>query len=181
MIEPMMGEGFNLAETTFANVTLKNGDTAYLLDVLSHQDWTNETLVEIAVRNWPNDRLFFSMPSAVGLSETVSRDDRKKLRAAGVSTLIEVDGKVFMAAQGGLTTAGTSQSSSMQANRLLMWLRDQESKLAADPSHFWSLIPRNNRTLPDHPEFRVLFVQTPNWWGFAIVVIGTDFITPVVV
>jgi hypothetical protein len=82
-------------------------DRAYLLDVLSHGDWTNESLVEIAVRNWPGDRLFVSLQGAVGISQTLQQGDRQKLRSAGVNSLIQIDGEVYISASGGLTAAGT--------------------------------------------------------------------------
>jgi hypothetical protein len=86
--------------------------------------------------------------------------------------LIEVDGKVFMAPTAGLTTAGTSTFASLRSDRLIKTL----SNLAADPDYLWSLIERHHRNLPEQPKFRIIFVRTDVWWGFAVKVEETEIL-----
>lgn len=142
-------------------------DKAYLLDVSPHGEWTNERLVAIAVRNWPNARLFWSL-NALGPAQAVTQDDRQKLRSVGVTTPIQVDGKVFIAATGGITTAGTATQSVLRANNLLRALTDIERKIAADPGYFRPQVENSGWAYPENPEFHAIFIRTPLSWEFAI-------------
>jgi hypothetical protein len=92
---------------------------AFLLDVLSHGAWTNDSLVAAAVRNWPVERLFVPLSGALGLSQTILADDRKHLRGAGVSTFIKIDGIVYAPKDGGLSTAGTPTGAAMKAFQVI--------------------------------------------------------------
>jgi hypothetical protein len=96
-------------------------DEAYLLDLLDHQAWTKESLVKIAVENWPNDGLFSVLPNmtlkfpVITLEFPIS-DHRKELRAAAVNTPVQLPtGLVFGP---GMSSAGTSSMIERQINQL---------------------------------------------------------------
>lgn len=143
-------------------------EKAYLLDVLPHGEWTNDRLVEVAVRNWPDARLFVPINGILGVSQAYTQNDRRQLRAAGITTPVHVDGKVFITLTGGLTLAGTATSSTTRAHRLLYALVDLEKKLGADPAHFQPQIKSDGHDHPQNPEFHIIFARTPAWWGFAV-------------
>jgi hypothetical protein len=143
-------------------------ERAYLLDVLPHGVWTKEGLVEVAVRNWPDAGLFITPKGVVRLSQTTKERDRQKLRSAGVSAFIEIDGKVFYGATGGLTSAGTSLQSTRRAHHLLNTLADLHKKLDSDPQHLRPQVESAGKTYPENPEFHLIFARMRMGWGFAI-------------
>jgi hypothetical protein len=70
-------------------------DDAYLLDVLGHGAWNNQSLVDIATTNWPESRLFFHVPKMTS-EFSVSERERKKLRNNGIHTPVQtLDGVCF--------------------------------------------------------------------------------------
>lgn len=141
---------------------------AYLLDVLPHGEWTNPGLVEIAARNWPNDRLFVRINGVLPPPQDLTQNERSQLRAAGVTTSVQVDGSVFIAPTGMLTTAGTATSSMTRAHQLLYSLDALETKLAVDPVCFRSQMESYGHDYPEHPKFQIIFVRTPSRWEFVI-------------
>ncbi len=140
---------------------------AYFLDVLPHGEWTNESLVEIAVRNWPSARLFIRL-NVVAISETTTAAERQRLRAAGVNVPMQIDGGVYMAGMGGLTTAGTGTHTMMRAQRLLRSLFEIARKMGDDPNHLRPLVERQGYAYPQNPDFHVIFGSAPASWEFVI-------------
>jgi hypothetical protein len=109
----------------------REGD-AYLIDIYPHDDsWALEDVVRTAVRNWPQARLFYQLPGAVGLGKTFSNDERLQLRKAGVTSAIEIDGHVYMPP--GQTTAGTSISATQASDVLQIELSKLRGALSGNP------------------------------------------------
>lgn len=108
----------------------------YAVNVIEHGAhdpmWTvNETLLPIVARNWPdNDELLMRSRFVTGLSRSVSVEEHKQLRQAGVSVLVEIDGAVYT--RGGITLQGASMASTDQAMVIVDLLR-RHAKDMADP------------------------------------------------
>ena len=117
-------------------------EAAFVLDVIGHGSWTDQHLVAVAVRNWPNEKLFHEINGAMGLSNRLTAEDRKKLRGAGVATLIEVDQKVYISRTMGISASGASGRAVMRAQRLARSLQQFTSQMSADPALFRSAITR---------------------------------------
>lgn len=141
--------------------------TAYFLDILKHGTWTNQRLAEIAIENWPHDGLFHQL-NVLGVERDLSSDDRHKLRGAGLATMIQVDGRVYMSNSFGISTAGTSTKTSRQAQNLLRQLRSIEQNLTADPSFLRPYIEQGGKKYPEKPAFELNFVFAPTRYGFGI-------------
>ncbi len=104
---------------------------AYILGVFPHRGaWTRSDLAETCVRNWPRSGLFHEMAGAVGLTQEFNEADRAKLRAAGITTLWEIDGRVWIPP--GRTLAGTPTTATRHANALMHALRELREQLARD-------------------------------------------------
>lgn len=87
---------------------------AYLLDLLDHDSWTKESLVEIAVTNWPDAKLFSVMPG-MKLYPPGPKRDRTDLRNSAINTPVELPmGLVFGPGMSGAGTSGTVEG---QINR----------------------------------------------------------------
>jgi hypothetical protein len=90
-------------------------------------------LAEIAVENWPDTQLFLEV-KGIRLRNGVpySKDDRKQMRSAGISSFIPIGDKVFTP-HGGISSAGTSTQASLQTNHIMRTLRVFEERVGPIP------------------------------------------------
>ncbi len=153
-------------------------DTAYLLEVMAHE-WTDQHLVEVAVRNWPGAELFRSFQGVNGLETAVSRSDRKGTRSAGIASPIEVDGKVYMSRMLGLTASGISIAATTRAQGLLDTIEDITQQLGRDPQYFRSRVKQLGKSYPANPQFHLLLCKGASGFGFAIKEQATGVIIPI--
>ncbi|HTU36596.1 MAG TPA: hypothetical protein VMF35_01190 [Acidimicrobiales bacterium] len=112
--------------------TVFRPDDAYLLQLLPHGRWADSSLVEIIIRNWPDESLVMGqLKGAIGLSQ--SYDDREllQLREAGVTTLLPVDGGVWVV--GTMSTAGTALASTVRSDAIMREIQTWQEKLSSDP------------------------------------------------
>lgn len=101
-------------------------DTAYLMCLYPHPkeaNWADEDIFAIVVRNWPNASLVHQSLSGATMVNKPSNEEHLKLREAGVMTPMEIDGKLYVPANMGLTTAGTSIHLTREVNQLMWSLR----------------------------------------------------------
>jgi hypothetical protein len=101
-------------------------DTAYLMCLYPHPkeaNWADEDVFAIVVRNWPNANLVHRSLSGVTMVSKPSSEGRLKLREAGVMTPMEIDGKLYVPGNFGLTTAGTPIHLTREVNQLMWNLR----------------------------------------------------------
>jgi hypothetical protein len=108
---------------------------AYLIQILPHGSWTDEALLEIVARNWPDAGLLMGSISGIRLAEPIAPPDRARYRRAGVATAIEIDGTVYLPRS--QTTAGTALDLTMHANSIMTTLAQwndmlQRNELALD-------------------------------------------------
>jgi hypothetical protein len=89
-------------------------DDAYMLDLLDHNAWTKESLVEIAVTNWPHAGLFTVMPR-MKLEFPVPESARPQLRAAAINTPIQLP--IGLVSGPGMSGAGTSSMIEAKINK----------------------------------------------------------------
>lgn len=153
---------FNVRTDDLLFVLFRPGQ-AYVLDVLPHGAWVEETLVQTAVRNWPHSELFLEICGVPGHGSAGS-PDRTTLRNKGGDAFIEVDGHVWMPATGGIVSAQTSLQVTRRTDRLLDLLRtygEDRSALLRD----MRAAPDNiGLRMPVRPTFR--FVLASNHYGY---------------
>lgn len=85
--------------------------------------WTDEQLLLIIQRTWPDVLRPFRMPF-VELETQIVGQDREQLRTAGISLMTEIDGRVFAAPGGGSTTARTPTNAVLRYNSHRRELRE---------------------------------------------------------
>jgi hypothetical protein len=140
---------------------------AFVLDIISHGEWAEQRLVEAALHNWPREELF---PELKGIApgQPYSNEERVRLRAAGINTWVEIDGRCYIAATGGISTALTPARIMAQTARLLSQLRAIE----ADPSilmpGFRSTVGFKTKVWPRRPRYRVIAASTQDRFSFVI-------------
>ena len=92
-------------------------DAAYLLDVGLHGAWTDRSLVEISLRNWPNENLFLPLNGVLAARQDYDRSERRALRSNGMISPISVEGKEYVG-PGFMSSAGTTMVAARRASQL---------------------------------------------------------------
>ena len=105
-------------------------EDAYLIGIHPHGNWALRELVEVLVREWPDNSAVTMSVSGVTLARSVSEDEHMQLRKGGVATLMEVDGRVVMPGLG-MTTAGTPVRVTLRVNKIVWALTDLRENLDA--------------------------------------------------
>lgn len=98
-------------------------NVALFIDVKEHSEenlFSLRELVETYIRNWPDDAERYRLKGALGLAwdKTPTDAEHRKLRDLGVSTMLDVDGKVYVGPGMGVTTAVTSTRVSLLRDRI---------------------------------------------------------------
>ncbi len=110
---------------------------AYILDILDHGSFEDEHLFRIMVRNWPDDGLVRRLNGLLrqdrcAVESVISAAERRQLRGS-VSTLVEVDGSLYISGMtGGVSTAGTSSRASIEAFSFLNFVRQAQRTATED-------------------------------------------------
>ncbi|GAB0119906.1 hypothetical protein [Acidisoma sp. 7E03] len=150
---------------------------AFVLGIFNHGDWSAEDIVVRSTTNWPRERLFVPLAGAVGLAHPISPEDRNRLRKAGISSAIELNGAVYMPPFGGITTAKTSSDASVKWMQLARNLKHHAE-------HYDDLIKnlrveaeKYQRPFPRHPDIDLISVRTQESFGFALREIQSGAIT----
>lgn len=94
-----------------AFVDENHDDNMYFLQVRPHISdiWTEQDLVRILADNWPDIMEPYRIQGFISLTENISDADYKEMRKNNVNTFVDLhDGRVYVGANHGLNTAGTS-------------------------------------------------------------------------
>lgn len=106
-------------------------DDAYLIQLLDHGSWTDRTLFEICVREWPQVHLFPASLSGLSLVQLVTDAELTAYRNAGMVTSMEVDGVLYMPP--GQTLAGTPFHAVENSDTLMHRLHEWEHAIELGP------------------------------------------------
>ena len=137
---------------------------AYIVDVISHGEWTSGYLIETIVREWPDSGLVWRLDVLPDEKELTS-EERKTLRDAGVSGYVRVDGKVYLAGAG-YSSSGhstTAAMAAMQAMRNVTWFAQETT---ADPLFVHGHMVRAGFPVPALLDLHFAFLPTG---GYGIV------------
>lgn len=110
---------------------------AYIIALRPHDEAFDDVdLLRIAVRAWPDAELALASRTAVGLAADTT-ESAAELRNAGVATLLEIDGTVYLPRTMGVTTAGTSLEAGRQAMRVAAFLDavERDETVGRDAMH----------------------------------------------
>jgi hypothetical protein len=138
-------------------------ETAYLIDIVGHGDWACERVIRVIVETWPNQGLVNELKGIVGTSRSYTDRERAQLRSAGMSTCVEIDGRVYMASLG-ISTAGTSTATAMHAMRILRTLKNFDEQTRENPARIVDLIRQHGGEITGELSFAFSFFQN----GFGV-------------
>ncbi|MHC3995735.1 hypothetical protein ACXWTF_12995 [Thiomicrolovo sp. ZZH C-3] len=106
-------------------------DAVYAVDVYAHGAWTDDSIIEVVHRNWPQ---LIAHCKADGVLDTALKGltpaQRAELRKANLNASITVaDGTIYHSPGGGITSAGIGIGTTMSVNRLNRFTRDLQAAL----------------------------------------------------
>jgi len=112
---------------------LVKDDHFYMIDVMSHKDFSKQRLLDIIYSNWPDVIEDHEIKGALGLDYVCNDDEVSKLRNHGISTLtMRSDGTVHLPIGGGITTSKASVNVVIQSKKCLQALMEAERLLKRD-------------------------------------------------
>jgi hypothetical protein len=101
---------------------------AYLIQILTHKDWTNKQLICIVHNNWPE--LIKKFKTNLASSEKISDNDRKKWRYGGINTPIVMDdGTTYICPGGGMVITQYSIFDKNYCNHIIKNLKQVENEI----------------------------------------------------
>jgi hypothetical protein len=128
-------------------------DTAYLIDIMGHGDWTREHVLQVIAREWPAAGIIRQIQVAIaGASPALTDDERAALRAKHMNATFEHDGKVYMPG-GALMAAGTSFAATLDTDRIMRAIKDFAETVERDPGRLQEAFSRSGLTYPEDPKF----------------------------
>jgi hypothetical protein len=131
---------------------------AYLIDIVEHGDWSRQSIMETAVRQWPDAGILYELKGVLGLERSVSDVDRGQLRGAGINVALEIDGKVYMSPCG-ISSAGTSTNAAMRSIQVRRDIDEFCSAIEGEPSRLAGLFLQQGWLPPKNPELQFVFVS----------------------
>ncbi len=131
-------------------------DRAFLIDVMTHQDWAREHVIRVIVDNWPNEGLVHEMRGVRGLSRPISDHERQKFRNAQINTPLEINGKVYMPA-GGTTCSGVGIDAVRQADEVMIDIEAFAQRYEQSPEEIVTQVTNGEISWPEEPDFAVAF------------------------
>jgi hypothetical protein len=111
-----------------------------------------ERVIRLIVENWPNESLISELKGVVGTSRSYTDEERAQLRGAGITTMVQIDNRVFMPGIG-ISSAGTSVVATMAASRALRVLKHFEEQANANPDKIADYIRQHGGQIDGKPAF----------------------------
>lgn len=115
-----------------------DNETAAFLDIRRHDEtdvFSNPDIVENLIKTFPDYAAQFELNGVLPGNERYSSAELKRLWRAGISTPMEVNGKVYMGPGGGVSTAATSTRATGIAIRIRALVRElADAVMAPDGS-----------------------------------------------
>jgi len=139
----------------------------FALAVGPHRAWASTRLIEAAVRSWPNQRLY--SPLSISPGRDWSETERKRLRAAGVTSTPVADNQAWLSGvTGGISTALVSNRVFREAGKLVRFLRQATEY----PEHIEYPLQNhaslNDVAWPKHPIMAIQWLSGPDRYCFGI-------------
>ncbi|MFS4436807.1 hypothetical protein ACMA5I_01200 [Paracoccaceae bacterium GXU_MW_L88] len=128
-------------------------DHVFLIDIMTHKDWAKEHIMRVIVRNWPEMDFVRKLKGVVGLSRSISDEERLALRKVQANTPTEIDGKVYAASEG-MVTSGHSLRQSLRAHDMIESYQDFAKQYAYAPDEIIDNVRKHGVVWPNAPIFR---------------------------
>lgn len=134
-------------------------NAAYFVDVMDHQNWHRQRLITILESNWP-ELLAGVQLKGISAVQSVSDEDIKKLRAAGINIITPgIGGGAFAPLGGGYSTNRTSTQVVIESDRQMMQVRAWEDWIRSNIEVLRAEAARIGRPFGDKVKFRLVYIK----------------------
>jgi len=142
----------------FARVT---DEYFYMLDVLGHDSWSQQRLVEIIHTNWQESVSLFKILEGYRLSNVSPSDqDIAQFREYSISTFVQVsDGIIYSPIGGGYSRSGFSMDVRVTCNCYSATVRNLEKHVRSNLSNFRNIARQHDLELPPQPHFQLQLID----------------------
>jgi hypothetical protein len=94
--------------------------TAYLIDIMKHGDWTRDHVLKVLATEWPDEGLIHEVKGGkgfkvIGPRHNYTEDERGLLQMNGINTPVQIGHNVFMPAGGMTSAAGTTMAAGRES------------------------------------------------------------------
>jgi hypothetical protein len=147
--------------------------TAYMIDIMKHGDWTRDHVLEVLATEWPNEGVIHEVKGVLGLSNPITEEQRATRKHP--NSAFEFRGKVFMPI-GFMSATGTTMEAGREADKLLVRIAAFERELIRNPKVLKPEFERHGLAFPEAPEFEfairedgygVIETKTHTWVNLA--------------
>lgn len=128
-------------------------DDAYIIDLMTHNDWAKKRVPQIVVHNWPDKEFFWEFQETDDLSRELNDEQRLNTRKKHVNSVVEIDGKTYVPAAA-ITPSGMSIHAVRWADRVINKLEDFAEIYDRDPMVIIRQLPEQHRW-PENPDFSI--------------------------
>lgn len=112
------------------------GKNALYLDAVPHlqgNQYSDVDLLRIAVESWPDYMAKYEL-RGIATARVITSEQRERLRKGGVNTPVEIDGKIYMGPNWGLTSAVTPGIATLAMDRVRQAVDDLAQWLCSSDS-----------------------------------------------
>jgi hypothetical protein len=142
----------------FARVT---DDFFYMLDVLGHNNWYQQRLIELIHENWKSSLDMYRLPEGYRSSFSPITDQEVEIfRKANINTFIQVsDGTTYVPPGGGQAINGISSDVRVTCNIYLGTVRNFEKYVKDNLANYRDIARQNGLELPQQTHFQLQLVD----------------------
>lgn len=147
--------------------------TAYLIDIMKHGDWTRDDVLKVLATEWPNEGVIHELYGVLGLKNPITEEQRATRKHP--NSAFEFRGKVFMPI-GFMSATGMTMEAGREADKLLLRIDAFERELIRNPKLLKPAFERHGLAFPEAPEFEfeiredgygVIETKTRTWVNLA--------------
>jgi hypothetical protein len=143
-------------------------ENAYLIDVMDHDSFSNQRLIQIIHYNWPETIKRFKVDEAFTLDNPVSNEFVKELRNMGGTYFIEAEkGVIYAPIGGGYSVAGTSVRSLTDSDYYHNKVTHLEKHVKENMGFFLGAIREKIGSNPKQIHFK-LFIENDNFYIYEV-------------
>lgn len=147
---------------------------AYLIDIMTHRDWTRDHVLEVLAGEWPNEGVIHDMGAAP--PNSITERQRANLRGNHYNSAFTYAGRAFKPA-GGMMSNGTTLTAWLAARHVLGKIDIFERALANNQHRLASEFEQHGFAFPDTElEFAIredgpgiMETKTGTWINLAVV------------
>lgn len=137
---------------------------AYLIDLVEHGRWSDDNIVRIMAREWPDAGLIYQAHGMMADSASPTTEERAALRSVGMQAMVNIGPDVYFG--GGFASNGIASLAMGEAMHTFRKLETFAKWLEADPMLVARSLLQNGVTPPSEPDLHFGVMPVGGWGVF---------------